>query len=468
MRKISQFSNFLRASGLEPALQSLRPGKESVLFIDYCRVSDKYDFLDELSLSLAPYHLVLLDGANATTDVNFENMTRITPPAEVYYLKDLALPSGTKFNMGGLPPELEPMATLFRAHCEEVNDYVDQNIVRTSINTAYLFTMMTIRLLQPKLVVIWNAFHPLSQTAKYCARLSGVPIAYAEYGVLPGSMNIDFEGQMGESAVAQKTEAFQALPLNDQDLAAARMALDVLAESGANRRPQSAYGESNFAQKVQEAAAGRPIVLFAGHNDLAAGTYPYTKTSAQYHSPTFETSGAAGRALVEICAEHNWYLLYKPHPCFQKGADIEDHLNMTRVGDININECIDVADVVCTVLSQVSYVARIRQKPVVMLGYNQMLGKGVSYEAFERAAIGPAIQQAIDVGLDTSQQDRWVEHTARLMRHYLYRWAYDSNSLYDRTATHLADQIKNGIQTGKFDDFTQPRFLSNELLKITR
>lgn len=453
MRTLSQFTDFLRNSGLESALQSLCDGQSSVMFVDYCRVRDKYDFLQEFALELMPHHLVILDGATESADGSFENITRITPPAEVYYLKDLSLPAGTQYSIGKLPPALEPMAKLFRAHAQEVNDFVDQNIVRTCINTAYLFTMMTIRLMQPKLIVIWNAFHPLSQTTAYCARLSGIPIAYAEFGVLPGSLNVDFAGQMGESAVAQNAKAFQALPLDDADLKTAQHVLDSLADTGANRRRQSGYGVSDFAETVRAQANGRPIVLFAGHNDLAAGTYPYTETSRQFHSPMFETSSAAGHALIDICAENEWHLLYKPHPFFQKHEGLETHPNMTRVGDVNINECVDLADVVCTVLSQVSYIARIRQKPVVMLGYNQMLGKGVSYEAYTPDAISPTIATALDVGVSDGQQANWIDHTARLIRHYLYQFSNDVDSLFLRTAKDLASDVKHKIETNNFRDF---------------
>lgn len=45
--------------------------------------------------------------------------------------------------------------------------------------------------------------------------------------------------------------------------------------------------------------------------------------------------------------------------------------------NVDINKLIDLATVCVTILSQAAYVALIREKPVVMLGYNQLKEKAV-------------------------------------------------------------------------------------------
>lgn len=431
----------------------MRQGRKSVLYIDYCRVRDKYDFLQELALGLAPYHLFLLDGANVQEGATFENMTRILPPPEVYYLKNLQLSAPGAWDVGAPTDNFEDLVALFKLHAANVNDYVDSNIVRNSINTAFLFSFTTLRMLRPELVMIWNAFHPLSQVAAHAARLSDVPVCYAEFGVLPGSMNVDFVGQMGESLVARDSDAFNALPIVPKDIEQARFALDIFHETGLNRRAQPDYGTGELRARVEERAAGRPVVFFAGHNDLASGMYPYTQVSRDFHSPIFSSSGEGARAMFDIAAENDWFLLYKPHPFFLRDGvgDVPPHVML--IGDANINECVDVADVTCTILSQVSYVARIRKKPVVMLGYNQMRGKGVAYEAYTRDAIAPTIANALENGVTQQQETAWVEHVARLLRYYLYRWNSPANGTEGQEPALLAERLKRMIQEKNFQDF---------------
>lgn len=453
MAHISEFSSFLQKTKLDAAALAMREGQKSVLLIDYCRVRDKYDFVRELGAGLRPHRLFVLDGVTAPPAGVFENTTFINPPQEIYYLSKLALPSAGVHDLLEIPEEFEGIVKLFKLHAGQMNEYVDLNIIRNCIRTAYLYSLFTMRMLNPELVMIWNAFHPLSQCAEKAARLSGIPVCYAEFGALPGSMNVDFIGQMGESAVVQEAEIFDRLPLTQADMDNARLALQVFRETGANRRIQAQYGESDFAEKVRKAAAGRPIVFFAGHNDLASGMYPYTEHTKRFHSPIFSSSGEAGKAMAQIAAENGWFLLYKPHPMFQPDGRLEHMENVFRVGDVNINECIDVSDVTCTVLSQVSYIARIRNKPVVMLGYNQMRGKNVAYEADKIEDIPAAVDAAIKEQSSEEKEEAWVRHVALLLRHHLYLWGNETYGITWRDPQQLASHIRKMAETGTFRDF---------------
>ena len=454
MVQISEFNSFLRNSNLESSAFAMRRGQKSVLYVDYCRVRDKYDFLQEMALGLAPNHLFVIDGANSPSVTNSENMTLIKPPKEVYYNSHLKLPTASKWDGAAFPEDFDDMVALFKMHAAEVNEYVDSNIIRNCIKTAFMFSLTTMRMLRPELVMIWNAFHPLSQAAIKAAKLSDIPVCYAEFGVLPGGMNVDFLGQMGESAVARKSKKFDAMPVDKADIENARLALDAFFDSGSNRRSQIAYGKDNLGERIRNMADGRPVVLYAAHNDLASGMYPYTKNSRDFHSPVFSSSEEGASAMFELARENGWFLLYKPHPFFTKNSLSEDPSHVLHLGDANINECVDIADVTCTILSQVSYVARIRRKPVVMLGYNQMQAKGVVYEAYKQDAIVPAICNALAHGVTIKQEKAWLEHTARLLRYYLYRWSDQQKSdVKWQEPITLAQRLTAMIAENKFQDF---------------
>ena len=86
----------------------------------------------------------------------------------------------------------------------------------------------------------------------------------------------------------------------------------------------------------------------------------------------------------------------------------------------DINDVIDFSDVTITILSSTAYVALIRKKPVVMLGYNQLRRKDCTYEAFTKDNIDFAISSAINEGFSQKQQDAFTKHIAQLLKYYLY------------------------------------------------
>ena len=445
----------MRLSGLEEVMASSCQDEKVILYIDYCRVRDKYHFLSKFASSVLPYHLYLIDGTEIEKNSIFNccNLTRVTPPPEIYYQRNFRFGSFSNEEVFFAREDLENIITLYKLHIQQIYDYVDINIIKNCIKTTYLFSLLTIRLLKPKIIIIWNQFHPLSQTATIAARQSGVPVCFTEYGVLPETVNFDILGQMGESSIARHPQNFNSLPLSQKDLDNSTIALDYYFKTGINRRAQNRYGE--ISEKIIMLANGRPIIFYAGHNDLAAGMFPYKETSHDFHSPNFKSSTEAAQEIFRLADDNGWFVLYKPHPFYSKDKIGQLPSHVLKIEDGNINECIDAADVVCTVLSQVSYISQIRNKPTVLLGYNQMRGSGATYEAFVKNEISLQINQALKFGISSSQKQAWKEHVARLLKYYLYSFNInnDFSPITYQSADILSHKFKTMITYNIFSDF---------------
>ena len=89
------------------------------------------------------------------------------------------------------------------------------------------------------------------------------------------------------------------------------------------------------------------------------------------------------------------------------------------VEDANINNLIDFSDLI-TVFSQSAYIALLRSKPVLMLGYMQLKNKGCTYEAFSLDAIEDKIHLALKKGYTGKQKYFFTKHVAQLLRYYLF------------------------------------------------
>tara|TARA_B100001093_G_C26799721_1_gene1002802 strand:+ start:426 stop:1823 length:1398 start_codon:yes stop_codon:yes gene_type:complete len=456
MNTNTSFSNFFYQSNLKEALDLDSSATKSILVIDYCGVRDIYPVMDELAEGLLPTKLFYLSALAARAD--FKNKIKsdlvniIRPPDSVWYNDRNRLNSVIgREKCEGLK-EISLLKRLLKKSLSNDKSDIDSGIVENQIKTAYYFTLLAIRTINPELVIIWNQFHPLSKTAIRACENSGVQYSFFEYGVIPGTLNFDFKGQMGESAVATESEKFSALPLNNSDLDAAKKSLEYLLNTGLNRKVLPPL--KGLENSIGEIAGGRKIILFAGHNDPSSGLIPYTEKVSKSHSPIFTSSHSAAKYLISKARRNNWLLLYKPHPHDNKGCFIPNTFDHIMVTDSNINECIDVADVTVTVLSQTSSIALIRKKPVVMLGYNHLRDSGAVYQAENIHDIESKINMALENGLTEDMLSSWHNHVSRILKYYSY--SYGSNNpdeIGAQQLENLAAALNFAITAKKFSDF---------------
>lgn len=291
------------------------------------------------------------------------------------------------------------------------------------------------------LCVFWHEFNTLHDSMReFCSEV-GVPLLFAEYGSLPGTIVFDTDGQMAESWIVQRSDEFLKMPVFDEDLAKAGRLLQMLREGKRMRKPGA---ESKPLAPVSEKASseGRALIFYAGQNDYKAGLAPRTHPNAAVHSPFYKSTNDALRDLCAIAEERNWQILFKPHPMAEhllKDLVLPFPDRVDIVSGADIFECLDAADVTVTLVSQVSYMALIHGRPCVVLGRNQLSGKGCVYEAESRESAGDTIAVAIRDGLSQKQRDAWLRHTAQLCTHVLFAFDEDLEAIIGRDAREVAE-----------------------------
>ncbi len=280
-----------------------------------------------------------------------------------------------------------------------------------------------LQMIQPSKIYLWNEFVATHRIAKYSADQCGVKTAYMEFGNLPGTFQMDEKGQMGESWPALRSREFLSLHVSEKDIEEARQMCRMLSFTEENRRKQPANDMWQTLWKRIDLS--RPILLYAGQNDYNAGMYPYDDRARMFHSPIFQSSDEAASFLAGVCEKNNWNLIYKLHPMIWKqlkesGRKPECSGNVILLPQGDINKIIDWCDAVVTILSTASYVALVRKKPVVMLGYTQLKDKGCTYQAFDRDSVESALKAALSGGFTAAQQCAFYQHVAQLRKYYLY------------------------------------------------
>ena len=285
----------------------------------------------------------------------------------------------------------------------------------------YHTTKLLIENLKPSVVIVHNKLYSLHEIMIEVCREYNIRTLYFEFGALPGTFVLEEKGQMGASWVSADYDKFNALPISQNDLEAAKKVCTFMKESGINRNRQIKVSIRDEIYK--RIKADRPIILYAGQNDFDSGIVPYNEYAKQFHSPVFAGSDEAAIYLAEIAKKNDWNLIYKPHPLAVKhGRCLEAGLpeNIIWINEADINEIIDLSDVVVTILSQVGDVALIREKPTVMLGYTQLRRKGCCYEAYKLEDIEPHILEAIKQGYTEKQKRNFIRYVARSLKYYLF------------------------------------------------
>lgn len=269
----------------------------------------------------------------------------------------------------------------------------------------------------PCKVIIWNAFYALHIIVKEICKEMNICVQYMEFGNIPGTIIVEEIGQMGESWPARFPQKFMRIPVYSSEYTRAEQQIKKLCQSKLNRNVQP---YNNLLRDVKKSLkVERPIVFYAGQNDNASGMQPYTEKTKEFHSPMFTSSDEAAVFLASICKKNSWNYIYKPHPMMFRWCE-QSILpeNTILVDNVDINELIDLSDIVVTVLSTVSYIALIRQKPVVMLGYTQLKSKGCTYEAFRLKDIEKQISAALNNHLTSDMHSKFVNHVVQLEKYY--------------------------------------------------
>lgn len=322
---------------------------------------------------------------------------------------------------------------------QEIFPHADEERSLYLVYYNYSYIVDLINILNPSKIIYSSGVKPNGRLLLHICKEKKIPVLTTHQGIIPGTLSYDIEGEMGESLPAIYSQQFLNLPVDKRDLEEARAIWSYLFKSKLNRKMQPKnFCVNTFSLKINDG----PIIFFAAQNDPESHMVPYTEITRKYHSPVFHSSIECGIFLAELCEQNGWNFIFKPHPLYVR----EEWKNMlpsntVYIESCNINDLIDFADVTVTILSATSYNALIRYKPVVMLGYTQLRGKGCTYEAFDKDKIEDAIKAALENGFTQEQQDEFLLHMAQCLKYYLYDDLQERPIRYGRPVPKSMDEF---------------------------
>ena len=310
------------------------------------------------------------------------------------------------------------------------------------ISYYYKYLKKALDIFEPQKVIIWNKFSATHDVMCHLCGLYKIQPVFMEFGVLPGTFSLETYGQMGESEVAIKYDEFLKKSVSEEEIKKAQEIINYIYESRLNRNIQP---KNNELKKVySRIIKGSPVITYFGQNDFESGLFPYNQTTRNLHSPIYKSSIEPLQDLAVFQEKYGWNVIFKPHPSMINYSNKETvPKNIIIAHDVDIHDLIDLSDVVITILSQCSYEALIRETPVIMLGYNQLKGKGCTYEAFERTRFEETLIEAVKSGLTETQKKAFAFHVAQLLKYYLYDDNINRRMRYGKTIEECLQFIKN-------------------------
>ena len=291
---------------------------------------------------------------------------------------------------------------------------------------------------KPFLCIIWHQFSPLNMILADLCRDLGIPLFFLEDGLLPGSVNIERNGQMAESDICINTDDFNSLLIGLGDINNANNYIATVVKNNTNRK--IAGPKLSTILDVEELRTrGKKIIFYAGQNDPKTGMISSFPERRKLHSPIFSSTFDGLKSLAKHCKEIDAILLYKPHPSV---ADYEVHNDFDFVQNphvvyvplvIDFLDCVRAADVFATIVSTGAYQALFRNIPTIILGRMPLSDSGAVYQITCEEEITGILSLAVNNGITIEQKHAFLNHVARLSKYYLFQYDSEYFSYFPKT-----------------------------------
>lgn len=321
-------------------------------------------------------------------------------------------------------------------------------------NLIYLYFSEALDFYMPDLVCLWGYLSPWGKMIQDLCKWKGIPICSLEWGILPGTVAVDFNGHMAESWVAKKSSYFNELPLNDDDILHGKNYLDIAIKPELSRNVACEL-DANIQRKIDKMKTqGKKIILYIESNSAHSGNVLSDVERARLHSHIYEDDGQAYNKILEICKKHkDWHILYKPHPIsITRGikTKIDDEYT-TVIYQGGLNESLKMADVSVTILSQSAYVSLINNIPTLLLGRLQLNDSGAAYILQKEDELEEIMENALRNGYTMEQKTKFLEHVSRALKYYVF----SANELVNARDSYQLGQTIIDIIEGKQADYYQ-------------
>jgi len=288
----------------------------------------------------------------------------------------------------------------------------------------YLYFSEALDFYSPDVVCIWGMLSPWGKMISDICKWKKIPIASLEWGILPGTVALDFNGHMAESWLSVNSDFYNRLSISEEDINQGKRYLDN-AQNVELSRNFSKEMDSDTIRKISKLREkNKKIILYMESNSAHSGNSLFDPKQVRLHSPFYNNDQEAYKDLLSICKNHSdWHILYKPHPIsISRGIQTEiDEEYTTVIYEGSLEKSFELCDVSITILSQSAYVSLINDTPVILLGRIQLNDSGAAYVLEDKSDFEKIIEDALREGYSEAMQRSFLYHVSRALKYYVFK-----------------------------------------------
>ena len=400
-------------------------------------VLSKRDYFERLAVALDSLnvHLHVVDYADVYKPMSLPAGSSHTAlkPIQGFIRNEVCCPPINKCR------EIKKISLLKRY---ETKDSFDRD--RSSDAFAYcIYAEQKIRTLfdvcQPDMVLYWNPYSVYSRLAKSVSDEYHIPSIFVESNVLPGFVEFDREGCLGQSRLS-RIKLLADVPFSANEL---------------HRIEQyKKYSISHILLKKKcdgtipinkVFSRENRVVMLGGSATYGAGLVPYESHAAKTNAPFFRDDSTLLDYLIPVVEKNSWTLLYKPHPHNRADREVQYGQSCLNASDASAYDCLEEADVLITLVSSLSASALLLNKPVILAGVNGMSGKNATYELTGSRDLQRCIRTALGDGITARQKKAFDRFIHVVMTQYGYPFTQDLETICGRSVADAAHWLLTEI-----------------------
>ncbi len=322
---------------------------------------------------------------------------------------------------------------------------------------------------QPEFVILghqYECYYHISQ--EICEELK-IPILFYHPGVITGTANFEFDGQMAESELLKNKDKYLNITLSKQEIDKTKIYIE-RAKQGVYIRPGKPKDNCSDTIKALDhyRRIHKKIVLYAGNVDFRTGIIPRSYKNSKLHSSWLDSTEHGLDELLKIAEKEDFYILFKPHPlaipiCKNKLI----HSRVSMISDITLSKALEYSDIFCTICSSGIYEALIREKPSILMGSMQASLIPSVYKSTSPDSLKTHIIEGIKQGWTPKMTEDLENHIGMQLFHYLYSENPKTKDIMSRDSDYFWKTIESKIQD-KYPSLLRPYSSTAKSIKPLR
>lgn len=307
-------------------------------------------------------------------------------------------------------------------------DYVKGVMIRKNIrltdenvrNEESRFTLlkMYIEGINPNKLLIWGGWSAETYYYLQIAQKLGIEYRVLEHGSIPGTIQADPKGIMGQSIYGKDDTVLKDITVPCDY----KYQFDKIKGLIINKEMDTRVFTRTVAdeKQLEKLNPNKKTVFLVGMDENGMAINKDDVYWESYVSNTYHSMQEVVNELSIICSNEDYNFIYKPHPGNHLSEEFLKDKNVIYVEDMSIDWLIKKSDLVISMSSAVEFKALLYEKSLIQIGFSSLWNKGCSYCLTNCDELERLVVAAIKEGMTEKQKNNYSLFISKLLCKYFW------------------------------------------------